>query len=70
MNPADRRGIMVSLSEIGRQVVEAKEREALDLTIGLLTRLGKEDTEHLLRIYQKTLKLAEDYLKNHCKESD
>ena len=70
MNPADRRGIMVSLSEIGRQVVEAKEREALDLTIGLLTRLGKEDTEHLLRIYQKTLELAEDYLKNHCKESD
>ena len=70
MNPTDRRGIMVSLSESGYQLAEAKEQEALDMTIGLLTRLGKEDTAELIRIYQKMLDIAEDYLKNHCEETE
>lgn len=70
MNPADRRGIMVSLSESGYQLAEAKEQKALDMTIGLLTRLGKEDTAELIRIYQKMLDIAEDYLKNHCEETE
>ena len=70
MNPADRRGIMVSLSEEGYSLARSKEQEALAMTMGLLARLGKEDTEHLIRIYEKMLDLAEDYLKNHCKETE
>lgn len=70
MNPSDRRGIMVSLSDSGHQLADAKEKEALEMTIGLLTRLGKEDTAALIRIYQKMLNIAEDYMKNHCKEAN
>lgn len=70
MNPADRRGIIVQLSDAGNQLIEEKQREALDMTAGLLTRLGREDTEELIRIYRKILDIAEDYFKNHCKETE
>ena len=70
MNPADRRGIIVQLSDAGNQLIEEKQREALDMTAGLLTRLGREDTEELIRIYRKMLDIAEDYFKNHCKETE
>lgn len=70
MNPSDRRGIMVSLSDEGRRLAESQEKKALDLTRGLLERLGKDDTEQLIRIYQKMLDIAEDYLKNRCEETE
>ncbi|MBQ9325337.1 MAG: MarR family transcriptional regulator [Clostridia bacterium] len=70
MNPSDRRGIMVSLSDAGNQLIEEKQQEALNMTVGLLKRLGREDTEDLIRIYQKMLDIAEDYLRNHCKETE
>ena len=69
MNPEDRRGVMVTLSDAGRQLIEDKQREALDMTAGMLRRLGREDTENLIRIYRKMLDIAEDYLRNHCKET-
>lgn len=70
MNPADRRSVMVSLSDSGRGLAEARGQEALNLTVNLLTRLGREDTEALIRIYGKMLGLAEDYLRTHCKETE
>lgn len=70
MNPADRRGVMVSLSEEGRRLAEENEQEALSKTMELLVRLGKEDTEHLIRIYRKMLEIAEDCLKNQCREKE
>lgn len=70
MNPDDRRGIKVSLSESGQRLVNAKEQEALNITAGLLVRLGKEDTGHLIRIYQKMLDIAEDYCKSQSKETE
>ena len=70
MNPEDRRGIRVSLSESGQQAADAKEQEALEMITGMLTRLGKADTENLIRIYRRMLDLAEDYCKNHCKETE
>ena len=69
MNPSDRRGIMVSLSDTGRQLVREKQLEAVKTTTGLLSRLGREDTENLIRIYQRMLNIAEDYLRNQCKET-
>ena len=66
MNPEDRRGIRVSLTDSGRGLAAVKERETLDLTAGLLARLGKEDTEQLIRIYRRSLEIAEDYLRNQC----
>lgn len=70
MNPADRRGIVISLSESGRCIANEKEKEALDKATVLLSQLGKEDTEHLIRIYQRMLDIAEDCLKNHCGEKE
>lgn len=70
MNPRDRRGVMVLLTDKGQRLAEEKEGEALRMTVGLLSRLGKEDTEQLIRIYQKMLDLAEDYLQNHCEETE
>ena len=70
MNPADRRGIIVQLSDAGNQLIEEKQREALDITAGLLTRLGRNDTEELIRIYRKMLDIAEEYLRNNCKETE
>ena len=61
---------MVSLSDAGNQLIEEKQQEALNMTVGLLKRLGREDTEDLIRIYQKMLDIAEDYLRNHCKETE
>ena len=69
MNPSYRRGIMVSLSDTGRQLVREKQLEAVKTTTGLLSRLGREDTENLIRIYQRMLNIAEDYLRNQCKET-
>ena len=68
-NPRDRRRIMVSLSDTGKQLIEEKKQEALELTAKLLTRLGREDTAELIRIYQKMLEITGDYLQNHCKET-
>ncbi len=70
MNPRDRRGIMVLLSDPGRKLIEEKQREALNMTAGLLERLGREDTEELIRIYRKMLDIAEDYLRNECEETE
>ncbi len=70
MNPADRRGVMVALTEAGTRLIAEKEREALALTAGLLARLGKEDTGELIRIYRKMMDIAEAYLRDHCGETE
>ena len=70
VNPSDRRGIMVLLTDSGKQLIEKKEQEALRLTAGLLSRLGRDDTERLICIYQKMLDIAEKYLQEHCKETE
>ncbi len=64
MNPDDRRSVRVSLSASGRELVECKGEEAMRMTVGLLTRLGREDTEQLVRIYQKMLDIYENYLRS------
>ncbi len=58
------------LSDAGKQLIEEKQREALDTTAGLLARLGREDMEELIRLYRKMLDIAEDYLQSHCKERE
>ncbi len=40
------------------------------MTAGMLVRLERDDTEELIRIYWKMLDIAEDYLQNHCKETE
>ena len=71
MSPDDRRRIMVLMTDSGKALIQRKQQEAMNLTVGLLTHLGKEDTGHLIRIYQKMLEIAEDYLKhNPCEETE
>lgn len=70
MNPADRRGVQVTLSESGYRAAEEKMQETLDLTTGLLHALGREDSEQLIRIYGRMLEIAEQYMQQHCGESE
>lgn len=69
MNPTDRRGILVSLSDSGYHLLEARQNEAVRITSELLARLGQEDTEHLIRIYQKMLNIEDNYIKENCKKA-
>ena len=68
MNPSDRRSVMVSLSEAGSRLAREKSMQALSLTTGLLSRLGKEDTDALIRIYRRMLLIAEEYRQSHNEE--
>ncbi len=68
MNPSDRRSVVVSLSESGRHLAEEKRDEAMTMTMELLRRLGREDTEELIRIYGRMLDIADDYMQNKGKE--
>ena len=59
---------MVSLSEAGSRLAREKSMQALSLTTGLLSRLGKEDTDALIRIYRRMLLIAEEYRQSHNEE--
>ena len=58
MSPEDRRRVMVSISQTGRALVAAKQKEVLSLTGEMLRRLGREDTEELLRLVEKTVAVS------------
>ena len=59
-SPLDRRKVIVSLSDEGRAVIEKHKAEALDVTALLLSRLGKEDTEQLLRIFKRLVAIGDE----------
>ncbi|MBQ7491094.1 MAG: MarR family transcriptional regulator [Clostridia bacterium] len=61
----DRRGVAVTISEAGRDLVDRKEREGLELTARLLSALGEEDTGHLLRICRRIADLSGNWLGAH-----
>ena len=61
----DRRGVAVTISEAGRDLVDRKEREGLELTARLLSALGEEDTRHLLRICRRIADLSGNWLGAH-----
>ena len=67
-DPKDRRSVRIALSESGRSLAEEKEAEALRLTAGMLQKLGRDDTEALIRIYEKMLALTNDCLTARCTE--
>ena len=49
----DRRKIIVHISESGLSIVRHKQEEMISFIKETLIRLGKEDTEELLRIAEK-----------------
>lgn len=59
-SPLDRRVVLVSLSDEGRAVIEKHKAEALEVTALLFSRLGKEDTEQLLRIFKRLVVIGDE----------
>ncbi len=59
-SPLDRRVVLVSLSDKGRAVIEKHKAEVFGVTALLLSRLGKEDTEQLLRIFKRLVAIGDE----------
>ena len=58
---ADRRVVLVSLTEVGRASCQAKKRELDTWVMGYLRMLGPQDAESLVRIVRRT----QDFLLSH-----
>ncbi|MCL2859704.1 MAG: MarR family transcriptional regulator [Oscillospiraceae bacterium] len=56
----DRRVVYVKLTEKGKEVLEKAHKEFSKLTKNLITKLGKKDTEELIRILEKLYIIAKD----------
>lgn len=73
MSPSDRRSVQVFLSDTGRDLVRAKQQEVITATARLLQRMGREDTEELIRLLEKASALCrememEEQTEHKCKK--
>ncbi len=68
--PDDRRKVIVSLSEKGRDGIAAHRREVLSITTLLLERLGKEDTAELLRIFRRLIAIGDALYREKTEETN
>ena len=57
-SPADRRRVVVTISETGRELIRQRRREALESTAALLKALGREDAEDLLRLSRRIAEIG------------
>ena len=63
---ADRRRVLVHITEKGRSIFEEKHREVMDDMGNLLDDLGEKDGEELIRLIEKVIALVEK--KKKCEE--
>ena len=71
MSPNDRRSVLVSLSDKGREDIEIRKAKMLDFTEAMLTRLGEEDTRTLLRLLKRTNQIGEELFNElQCREGE
>jgi DNA-binding MarR family transcriptional regulator len=56
-DPNDRRRILVCLTDKGKALAEERYQEVLQVTAGMLSLLGKEDAEELVRIMGRMVKI-------------
>ena len=56
---ADRRRVLVNITEAGRQLVEARRREVRDYFAQIICQLGEDDVREGMRILGRIMKIAE-----------
>ena len=66
MSPTDRRSVIVCLTETGRSLMAERREQGRQRIVSDLKRLGKEDTESLLRIFERILTLEAEQEDGKC----
>ena len=68
MNPDDRRSVIVHISDAGRELIADRCKKMQSFANELLFRMGREDTEELLRLLEKMSRISEELYEERANE--